>query len=229
MLCICDRSRRLGFLKTLLGDRVHAELSRSAAADAYVWKLDTRVEGTCFELGQRPFRRNNKRDWGSILEAAKSGRLDDIDPSVVVCHYRSLRCIASDFGACPAIERRAIVYWGGTQLGKSRRAWHEAGYSSYAKDPRTKWWDGYRGEKHVIVDEFRGTIDISHILRWLDRYPVRVEVKGSTIPLLATTFWFTSNIAPDKWYPDLDLDTFRALERRLEIVHFTEEWVPDVQ
>lgn len=146
---------------------------------------------------------------------------------MVVCHYRSLRSIASDFGACPAIERTAVVYWGGTELGKSRRAWHEAGFGSYSKDPRTKWWDGYRGEEHVVVDEFRGTIDISHLLRWLDRYPVRVEIKGSTVPLLATRIWFTSNIAPDKWFPDLDLATFRALERRLQIVHFTEPWIPE--
>lgn len=67
----------------------------------------------------------------------------------------------------------------------------------------------------VIIDEFRGVIDISHILRWLDRYPVRVERKGSSMPLKAKNIWITSNIAPREWYPGLDEATLEALLRRL--------------
>ena len=78
--------------------------------------------------------------------------------------------------------------------GKSRRAWSEATLSAYCKDPRTKFWCGYTTQSNVVLDEFRGGIDISHVLRWLDRYPVRVEIKGSSRPLLATTFWITSNL-----------------------------------
>lgn len=86
---------------------------------------------------------------------------------------------------------------------------------AYSKDPRSKWWDGYQGQEHVILDEFRGSIDIAHLLRWLDRYPVRVERKGSSVPLKATTFWITSNLAPRGWYPELDETTMEALLRRL--------------
>lgn len=81
-------------------------------------------------------------------------------------------------------------------------------------------WCGYRGEAHVIVDEFRGGIDISHILRWTDRYPVCVETKGSSRPLVATSIWITSNLDPRNWYPDLDPDSLDALLRRLNITHF---------
>lgn len=58
------------------------------------------------------------------------------------------------------------------------------------------------------------------MLRWLDRYPVRVEVKGSSRPLVATKFWITSNVEPRKWYPDLDLETIDALMRRLVVTEF---------
>lgn len=77
-----------------------------------------------------------------------------------------------------------------------------------------------QGEQHVIIDEFRGGIDISHLLRWLDRYPVRVEVKGSSRPLVASKFWITSNLDPNWWYPDIDAETKSALMRRLEIIEF---------
>lgn len=92
--------------------------------------------------------------------------------------------------------------------------------AAYPKDPRTKFWDGYSGQKHVVIDEFRGDISISHILRWLDRYPVIVEVKGSSTCLVATNIWITSNLDPRLWYSDLDKDTLQALMRRLRITHF---------
>lgn len=72
----------------------------------------------------------------------------------------------------------------------------------------------------VIIDEFRGDIDISHLLRWFDRYPVIVEVKGSSAPLIAENIWITSNLHPSNWYPLLDSVTYAALERRLEITEF---------
>ena len=119
-----------------------------------------------------------------------------------------------------AIVRTCDVFWGTTGTGKSRRAWEEAGDIVYAKDPRTKWWCGYRGEKNVIIDEFRGTIDIAHLLRWLDRYPVCVEIKGASRPLNCERFWITSNVDPRKWYPEIDEETLAALLRRLNITHF---------
>lgn len=110
------------------------------------------------------------------------------------------------------------MFWGPTGTGKSHRAWEEAGVEAYSKDPRTKFWCGYRGQRNVIVDEFRGAIDIAHILRWTDKYPCRVETKGGTAPLLAESFWFTSNLEPTCWYPGLDELSYEALARRLEIV-----------
>lgn len=220
ILAVCDRSRRLGWIKSTFGGSTHAELSRSSAADEYVWKEDTRVDGAQFELGSKPFKRNSKRDWESILSAAKSGNLDGIDSSVVVCHFSSLLRIRQEYLEPVAIERSVVVFWGGSGLGKSRRAWEEAGLNAYPKDPRSKFWDGYRGQGHVVVDEFRGGIDVAHLLRWCDRYPVLVEVKGSSTVLKATKIWFTSNLSPLQWYPDLDQDTTAALLRRLTIVHF---------
>jgi len=79
-------------------------------------------------------------------------------------------------------------------------------------------FDGYVDQSSVILDEFRGTIDISHLLRWLDRYPVLVEGKGTTRPFLADKIWITSNLPPLKWYPDLDELTMAALLRRLTVV-----------
>jgi len=211
---------RLRHVKLVFGEHVHAELSRSSAADQYVWKDETAVEGTRFELGERKLKRNSCKDWETIRRDAQRGQLDAIPADIYVRHYGSLKRIVADHLQPLAIERRVVCYWGSTGAGKSRRAWTEGGLDAYPKDPRSKFWDGYVGQKHVIIDEFRGGIDIGHMLRWLDRYPVIVEVKGSSTVLKAETIWITSNIHPKDWYPDLDEETKSALMRRLEVTHF---------
>jgi len=180
------------------------------------------VAGTRFELGVPALKRNNKRDWDKIWDSAVAGKLTDIDSATRVQHYRTLKQIKADHLAPAAIERTVHVFWGPTGTGKSRRAWEESGVNAYPKDPRTKFWDGYQGHEHVVMDEFRGAIDISHLLRWFDRYPVIVEVKGSSTVLMATTIWITSNLDPRDWFTGIDVATKDALMRRLTITHFNE-------
>lgn len=194
----------------------HWELTRSSAAEDYVWKEETRF-GPPFEFGIRPVRRNSVTDWEEIRDKAKDGSLEEIPADIFVRYYRTLQAISADYCVAIPVERCCKVFWGRTGSGKSRRAWLEGGSDSYAKDPRSKFWCGYACQTVVIIDEFRGGIDISHLLRWLDRYPVNVEIKGSSKPLLAEKFFITSNIHPKEWYPGLDLASLDALIRRLEI------------
>lgn len=209
----------LAGVKSCFGGTCHAELSRSEAANAYVCKEGTRVEGP-WEWGAKPICRSSKTDWESVWTAAQSGDLAAIPAQIRVVSYRTIRAIGSDFLKPQAIVRQIFVFWGRTQSGKSRRAWDEAGVDAYSKDPRSKFWDGYQGEEAVVIDEFRGGIDISHILRWCDRYPVRVEIKGASRALVAKRIWFTSNVDPRLWYPELDEETLAALLRRFNIIHF---------
>lgn len=198
----------------------HIELTRSAAAEDYVWKEDTRIEGTQFELGTKPHRRNSKADWEDIWKKAKEGLVEQIQPDVRIQHYRTLRTIRADYARPEPMERVCFVFWGATGTGKSRRAWDEATFEAYPKDPRTKWWDGYQGQENVVIDEFRGAIDIAHMLRWLDRYPVLVEIKGASVPLKAKKIWITSNLPVEQWYLEADPETRLALLRRLRITRF---------
>lgn len=206
-------------LRELFGP-VHIELSRSDAADAYVWKDDTAIIGTRFELGARPLSRARHVDWDAIRESAIQGQLDTVPSDIYVRYYNSLRRIGQDNLQPIAMVRTCSVFWGRTGTGKSRRAWDEAGILAYPKNPRTKFWDGYRDHQHVVIDEFRGGIDIAYLLIWLDRYPVIVEVKGSSVVLRASSIWITSNVDPRLWYPDADQETKDALLRRLTIHHF---------
>lgn len=217
----------LGTLKTKY-PTTHFEPSRSSAADAYASKEKTRVQlGDDCEFvgilnwtkGIKSFNPNSTTDWDGIKQLAKSGKLDEIPSGLYIRFYTTLKRIYADHLVAPAIQRECTVFWGPTGTGKSHRAFEQAGECFYVKMPTTKWWDGYQCQESVIIDEFRGVIDISHLLRWLDKYPVLVEVKGGTIPLFAKRFYITSNLEPKFWYPDVDNATMEALLRRLNVVY----------
>lgn len=224
LICAFKSKRSLGTCRDVFG-AVHAELSRSSAASDYVWKESTRVEGTQFDLGTRPIAVNVKPDWESVWDWAKAGDLESIPAGIRVRSYHALRRIQQDNQEPQGMARSAICFWGVTGSGKSRRAWEEAGLQGYSKDPRSKFWCGYRGQVHVVLDEFRGGIDIAHVLRWLDCYPVIVETKGGSVPLVATRIWFTSNLDPANWYPEADQLTRDALFRKMEVVYYGTPYV----
>ena len=81
------RKVRLAGVKAVFGDSCHAELSRSSAADEYVWKEDTAVAGTRFELGERAIKRNSNSDWDAIWESAKRGKFEEIPSDVRIRSY----------------------------------------------------------------------------------------------------------------------------------------------
>lgn len=225
---VCYKKKvRPATVKATLGDGVHCELSSSEKTLDYVHK-DESSQGRRWIWGSLPFKRNSSTDWAKVKNAAKEGRLDDecIPDNVFVCHYASLKKIKMDYMKGEGIEKTVNVFWGPTGVGKSRRAWHEAGLDAYPKTPTTKFWDGYQGQGNVVIDEFTGQIEITHLLRWLDRYPVLVETKGSGTVLKASSVWITSNLPPEDWYSTVPVVQLEALLRRLTVIHMSEPWTP---
>lgn len=226
-LVVTNKKSTLNQVKKVLHPSVHLELTRSSAAADYVWKEDTRVTNTQFELGNLPLSRARKEDWDKILQSAKNGKLEEIPSDILIRNYSAIKRIRID-NLIP-IHRDSVdvrVYWGVTGAGKTHRVFSEVSaleLNYYDKHPLTKWWDGYRGQPAVVIDEFAGRIDIVHLLRWFDKYPCTVEVKGYSVPLEAKYFWITSNISPDDWYPDAPEAHKMALRRRLtQVVRFSD-------
>lgn len=162
---------------------------------------------------------NNSIDWQVQRDLAVAGRLDEIDPGVYIRNYSSINKIAAHH-ARPKFRAgiEVIVHYGVTHSGKSHGVFTKLeadGIPYYVKDSMTKWWDGYKGETICVMDEFRGSINIDRILSWWDKYPLSVEVKGTTVPLNVTKFYVMSNLAPEDWYPDLDPKSREAYLRRI--------------
>lgn len=220
-----DKVRLAALVKIWPG--CHAELTRSQYADEYVLKEETKIANTEFNLGEKPLKKNSKVDWARQRELAIAGNLDDIDPGVYIRNYSSLQRIATEHMRPQFRGKQEVnVYWGVSGSGKSHRVFAEAGDNFYIKSSTTKWFDGYRGEENIIIDEFTGTMDIVHLLKWLDCYPLTAEIKGGQVVLKSKKWWFTSNIDPDHWYAEkAGLEQCAALRRRFtNVVHFSHKW-----
>ncbi len=75
---------------------------------------------------------------------------------------------------------KTIHIHGPTGLGKTRKA------MSYSPDDTYKiqgnalqWWDGYDGEKTLVIDEYDSQIACTELLGILDGYQLRLPIKGS--------------------------------------------------
>lgn len=139
-------------------------------------------------------------------------------PGHYIRHYESIRKIRNDQVGHFVGLRSCWFIYGKPGVGKTRFIFDNFPQEEiYVKDPTNKWWQGYKGELIVVIDE----LDIacwnqgfSHYLkRYGDRYPLQGEVKGGSVNLPFRVLVITSNY---------DLHTFtgsdevlrRALLRR---------------
>lgn len=116
------------------------------------------------------------------------------------------------------------VFMGGAGKGKTLKAFEEMPDGDYyVKMSTNNWWNGYEGQKTILIDDFNGTgIEFKEFLRITDRYPCQVETKGGMKELNADTIYITTDVEPAEWYPMDDTGNIAAqVTRRItEIVRF---------
>lgn len=127
-----------------------------------------------------------KRKYDDALQAAKEGRFDDIPADLFTRHYNTYKKIRFDY-APPASDNDELNnYWvyGPAGTGKSRSVRKFFGDSLYVKNPN-KWFDGYSGEKFVLIDDVHPKWSgITALKIWADHYPFSPETKGGHLKMI---------------------------------------------
>lgn len=185
-------------------------------------------ENLWLEFGERPADPKDKgqaeRDrWALAREAAVTGRLEEIPDDIFIRHYGSLRSIAKDY--MPRAEnlegeegmKVGVWIWGQAGVGKSRYARKEYP-DAYLKN-KNKWWDGYRFEETVIIDDWDPNHAClrSHLKEWSDRYAFIAEIKGGGMSIRPKTVVVTSQYPIESCFPDLESQ--EAFKRRFHVIH----------
>lgn len=157
-----------------------------------------------------------KDDWEGLISKAISGRLEEIrqdDPKSYLVYYRTLKQLRQDYLRPLALVRHCYWIYGKPGVGKSR-AVHQMFPHAYWKNAN-KWWDGYKGEPTVVLDDLGTHHLFEYLKRWADRYPVTGEIKGSSLSLTYNRLIITSNFTPNVLGGvEVPSDTIEAIQRR---------------
>lgn len=112
------------------------------------------------------------------------------------------------------------IYWGDPRTGKTKRAKEEGdSYTWLPSEPA--WFDGYDGEKILIIDEFYGQVRMELMLKLLEGHQQRLPVKGGFTWAEWDRVFITSNTNPTEWYPNVPEEVRRAFHARVhKVTHF---------
>lgn len=219
------KRKRLGGVKALTGlERAHIEQAKGDANAniAYCTKPPYERQwryGTPVVQGQRTDLRTLKADLDAGMDL----------PDIWDAHFKTMvmynRGISSYLDLRMGVRSSrptVIVHFGAAGTGKSRAAFQYAEdnkmdvYTPVAPNgSKTLWWDGYRQQPVVVLDDFYGWINWSTLLRLLDRYPMAVQGKGSSVQFDSPVIFITSNAPPESWYTQAPGRDKNALYRRL--------------
>lgn len=245
--------------RTMLGtkkrfpDWVHLEMARGTALQnlTYCTKTESRQTGPLFynfSKGTMPVQ-GARVDIAVLMEYAKQHTVSQCwqeHPVAMFRYHHAVKAFKWDTMKGQVDQPQVTILWGPTGTGKSYRALMEATESGDKQNGTlgdheyfsmvtptavgsTPWMDGYSGEKHVIIEDFDGTIQYRILLRMLDRYRNLMQIKGGAVQFAPNHIWITSNKHPSVWYPT-ELYEDGPLQRRLEkdntgnIIHMTHVW-----
>jgi len=128
-------------------------------------------------------------------------------------------------------QRHLELFFGPTAVGKTTmvklRVIGELEQDLFEKDASSKWWGGYEGEKHVLLDEYKGGQTIDQFKAMTNVGVVPIEGKGTELVLLAESMYFTSNRHPSEWwkrnedeYENWNSPDYKAMVRRFAKVYW---------
>ncbi len=108
---------------------------------------------------------------------------------------------------------------GDTGTGKTRKAMEDTENNVYKIQGKAlQWWDGYEGEKTLLIDEYDNDISLTELLGILDGYQLRLSIKGSFTYANWTKVYITSNIR--ELHIKAKPEHREALKRRItEVIH----------
>ena len=110
-------------------------------------------------------------------------------------------------------------WWGDTGTGKTRKALEMAqalpGGCFMLRGSQLKWMNGYDFQRNLVIDEYNNDMVVQFMLGFLDRYALRLEIKGGHTYAFWDNVWITSNLTRTELHASAKPAHKLALERRI--------------
>lgn len=201
---------------------VHLEHRYSGAtreqAKAYCLKEGKPHEAGNWKSGGQGARCDLHRVADLIANDAPIEELIEKHPIECIRYHRGIEWLKARFEKKRARDFRKLevdVFWGDAGTGKTKKALDEHPDAFTVNAHETFPFEGYDGEKTILIDDFEGHLKYSFLLRILDGHRLRLNTKGGHRWALFTRVIITSNKSPDQWYKR---GLTPALKRRLTTV-----------
>lgn len=218
------KGRQLSFVKSLL-PRAHWEMkvaqSTAEQCKAYCTKQEGRLDGPWEYGSMKVSEQGKRRDLDELQKAMKNGLTemqfrDEFFP-LWAKHPKLLARYKAVEPPKPRDDLRVILCYGAPGTGKS--TWAHTKYPDAWVAMRSKWFEGYEGQREAIFDDFDGSwYSFSDFKRYFDHYKCMVEIKGSAVHLECNVMVITSNKLPEKWYKLNNNNDELAVTRRIHEV-----------
>ena len=126
---------------------------------------------------------------------------------------------------------QCLLFLGPPGTGKShyaRRVCKQLTGAAPYNRPPGRFWEGYAGQQGLLLDDFGGHhLSFTDFKLAVDRYAIRVEIKGSSCELATTYTFITSNKEIGDWYSKeiLGIHGYSAISRRITGVYYFTEFL----
>ncbi len=231
-------------LKALLNlPEIHLEIMKGTPTQAIKYCIFKDPKPECklkdakdiFEYGERPKGQGCRTDIQVGVDILKGGggisEIAETAPQLIVKYPSGFVKLASVLKEKEVpLERPVKVYWlwGKTGTGKTHSAMYaeEDPFVMHGYQLEKGYFDNYKGQKTLIIDEFAHQCKITYLLSLTDKWKLELNVKyGSTFAEWTTVFVTTNISYPDALYPGANEEHRNALFRRIsKAVHFTKDW-----
>lgn len=205
-------------------------------------KHDTNLPDTFEEWGELPpDRTKSETQAEQIMQMVIDGKTNAEILTQIPGAYSKLNYIEQARQTLLAEEfmdkycKRDVTYlWGDTRVGKTRSVTDKYGYRQvYQVTDYIHPFDDYSGQDVIIFEEFRSSLKIEDMLKYLDGHPVMLPCRYANKVACYTKVYLISNIPLEKQYTNIQLDcpkTWDAFLARIDHVeHMTKQFeeLPD--
>lgn len=202
-------------------------------------KHETNLADTFEEWGELPPERSHRENQSEqIMKMVRNGKsnaeiLAEIPTAFNKLHYieQARQTLIQDKFKDTWRKLNVTYLWGGTGAGKTRSVMDTYGYSKvYQVTNYDHPFDGYTGQDVIIFEEFRSSLKIDDMLKFLDGYPLMLPCRYADKVACYTKVFIISNISLEQQYPNVQVDnpeTWAAFRRRIhDVMHMTNDLTP---